>query len=201
MSDRVCWIETVPDDQADGELRRAYDALKRDDGTVHNLYKAFSSFPQVILSSDRLYRDVMHSRDAPLPLWLAELISIQVAHLAGCAYAFTHHSANFRHLYHQAGHGEGEAVVAGLLAGDWSGPPFDEPMRAILDFGDKLALRPNDLAESDIEALRHAGLTDAEISQIVQVAANFAYWVRVINAFGIRLGDETVGKYGNPEVT
>ena len=195
MSDRVCWIETVPDDRADGELRRNYDAVRRDDGTVHNLYLAFSSFPQAMLSSDRLYRDVMHSRDAPLPLWLAELIGIQVAHLACCNYAFTHHSANFLHLYREAGHGQGEAVVAGLKSGDWSGPPFDERMRAILDFGDKLALRPQGMAASDVEALRQAGLNDGEISQAVQVAANFAYWVRVINAFGIQLGDEKVGKY------
>ena len=201
MSDPVCWIETVPDDRADGELRRIYDALKRDDGTVHNLYLAFSRFPQVILSSDRLYRDVMHADDAPLPLWLAELISIQVAHLADCAYAFTHHSANFLHLYREAGHGDGSAVVEGLRAGDWSGPPFDARLRAILDFGDKLALRPRDMAETDINALRQAGLNDAEISQIVQVGANFAYWVRVINALGIRLGDEKIGKYRDADVT
>ncbi len=201
MSDRECWIETVPDDRADGELRRIYHALKRDDGTVHNLYKAFSMFPQATLSSDRLYRDIMHSHDAPLPSWLAELVGIQVAQLARCTYAFTHHSENFLHLYREAGHDEGEAVVAGIRAGDWSGPPFDARMGAILDFGDKLALRPHDMVESDIEALRQAGLNDAEISQVVQVAANFAYWVRVINAFGIQLGNEKIGKYGRPKVT
>ena len=38
---------------------------------------------------------------------------------------------------------------------------------------------------------------DAEIVHLNQVAASFAYWVRVINGLGIRLGDESIGKYGD----
>ena len=201
MSDRVCWIETVPTDQADNLLKQIYDTVKRDDGTVHHLYQAFSSFPQATLSADSLYRDIMHSSDAPLPMWLTELISIQVADLARCTYAFAHHSANFLYLYREAGYTDGKAVVDGLQAGDWSSAPFDQRMRAILDFGNKLTLRPHDITRLDIEALHDAGLNDAEISQVVQVAANFAYWVRVINAFGIQLGNEKVGKYGHTRVT
>jgi uncharacterized peroxidase-related enzyme len=195
MDKDVCWIETVGESDARGETARIYQALKREDGTVHNLYKAFSGYPQATVSADRLYKDVMHTADAPLPLWLAELISIQVAHLAQCTYAFTHHGANFLHLYAEAGHDDGDAIVAALKAGDKDGPPFDAKLRAILNFGEKLALKPQAMRESDIVALRDAGLDDGEISQVVQVAANFAYWVRVINAFGIQLGDERVGKY------
>ncbi len=51
------------------------------------------------------------------------------------------------------------------------------------------------MARDDLATLRRAGLDDAEISQVVQVAANFAYWVRVINAFGIHLGKGRIGRY------
>ncbi len=134
-------------------------------------------------------------------MWLTELISIQVADLAHCTYAFAHHSENFLHLYREAGYTDGKAVVDRLQAGDWSSAPFDQRTRAILDFGNKLTLRPHDITRLDIEALHDAGLNDAEISQVVQVAANFAYWVRVINAFGIQLGNEKVGKYDHTRVT
>jgi len=70
-----------------------------------------------------------------------------------------------------------------------------------LNFSNKLTLRPHDITRPDIETLHDAGLNDAEISQVVQVAANFAYWVRVINAFGIQLGNEKVGKYDYTRVT
>jgi alkylhydroperoxidase family enzyme len=54
------------------------------------------------------------------------------------------------------------------------------------------------MCEADIEQLRALGVSDTEILEAVQASACFAYWVRFINALGVQLGDETIGKYGNP---
>ena len=51
------------------------------------------------------------------------------------------------------------------------------------------------MSEADISALREAGLSDTEILEVNQISANFAYWVRVINGLGIKLGDERIGIY------
>ncbi len=193
MGHDICWVETIDEADASEDLRRVYDQLRRDDGTVHNLYKAFSQFPQVTISADRHYRDLMHAPDAPLPMWLAELVSVQVAILAGCDYALAHHGSNFIHLYEDEN--KAQSIIEAIKAGDWSGDLFDERLRAILTYGEKLTLHPEDMTREDLDLLRKVGLNDSEISQVIQVSAGFSYWVRVINGLGIQLGDEKVGKY------
>lgn len=194
MTKQFSWIPVTEDVEADAGVQAAYDALRREDGAVHNLYRAFAHFPAPVVAADQFYRDVMHTPDAPLPMWQAELLSVDVAILNGCPYAETHHGANFIHLY-------GDAAAAGrmvdaLKRGDLKAAEFDDRTRHLLEFGRKLTLSPEAMESSDIEALRLAGLNDAEISQAVQVTASFAYWTRFINAMGIDIAGEKIGKYG-----
>jgi len=53
------------------------------------------------------------------------------------------------------------------------------------------------MCEADIDALRAQGVSDTEILEAVQSTACFAYWVRFINALGVQLGEETIGKYAD----
>ncbi len=192
MSTRPCWIETIPEHKAEGWLRDAYEQVGRPDGTVHNLYKAFSLWPTPLPWADALYRAILHSDDSVLPKWFQELIATQVAILAGCDYAFTHHGANFKELLGDAA--RGEAMLQALRDGAL-GSVFDEKEAAILRYNAKLAEHPKAMSEADITALREAGVSDTEILEVNQIGANFAYWVRVINGLGIQLGDEKVGLY------
>lgn len=189
----ICWIETIPEHKAEGRLREAYETVSRPDGTVHNLYKAFSLWPTPMPWADALYRAILHSDDAVLPKWLQELISTQVALLADCTYAATHHGANFKALL--GDEARGEEILQALREG---APErvFEEKEAAILRYNAKLAEQPGAMSEADIAALRAAGVSDAEILEVNQIGANFAYWVRVINGLGIRLGDEKIGLYG-----
>ena len=62
----------------------------------------------------------------------------------------------------------------------------------------KLSLAPGEMSAQDLEPLRAAGFCDKGISYIIQLAASFAYWARMINGLGTRLGD-TVGLEGAPQ--
>lgn len=193
MKDDVCWIEVIGEDEAAGVLKDAYDDLMEKDGYVENLYRAFSRYPHAIKSADQAYRDVLHVPDAPLPMWLSEMIGVQVAVIAGCAYALANHGDNMVRLHDDqqlAGR-----MRAALEMRYWDHEVFSPQLRVLLEFGEKLSLQPDQMEKGDIEDLRAAGFDDEQISQIVQVAANFAYWVRVINGFGIQLGAEKIGKY------
>ena len=106
MSDRPCWIETIPEHRAEGPLLEAYEQVGRPDGTVHNLYKAYSLWPTPLPWADALYRAILHSDDALLPKWFQELIATHVAMLANCTYAATHHGANFNALLGDEARGE-----------------------------------------------------------------------------------------------
>ncbi len=192
MSDRPCWIATVPERVAEGRLRDAYTRVGRPDGSVHNLYKAYASRSAVMAQADGLYRAIMHGDENSLPPWLLELVSCQVAILAGCDYALAHHGANLKALLGDAARGE-EMLVA--LREEAFGRVFDVREAAILRYSAKLTHAPQDMVESDIEALRTVGLDDGEILEVNQVSASFNYWVRTINGLGIRIGTEKVGLF------
>lgn len=187
MTNRICWIDVTDESKA----RAAFDSLRRQDGSVHNLYRAFSQFPEPVVAADKFYRDIMHSADAPLPMWLAELLSVDVAIVNECTYAATHHGENFLHLY--GDRDAGNRMIDALKRSDFTS--FEPKVRKLLEFGRKMTTQANQMSESDIVDLREADYSDADISQAVQVTASFAYWTRMINAFGIKLGDEKVGKY------
>lgn len=55
----------------------------------------------------------------------------------------------------------------------------------MLEYAEKLALTPAQIAQADVDALRAAGFTDRAISDIVQVVAYFSYINRVADGIGV----------------
>lgn len=191
MTERFCWIDVTDQDE------QTYDSLRREDGTVHNLYRAFSQFPAPVVSADRFYRDIMHAPDAPLPMWLAELLSVDVAVQNRCDYAAAHHGQNFIDLFEDRD--KALRIVEALKSDTPDSPDIDRRTRALLAYGRKLTKHPEAMTEDDIDTLRAHGFDDAAISQAIQVTASFAYWTRYINAVGLTLGGEKIGKYATTQ--
>ena len=67
----------------------------------------------------------------------------------------------------------------------------------ILAYTRKLTLKPAAMVEADVAALREAGLGDAEIFEVNQIAAHFAYWTRMLNGLGVTAEGERIGWYGD----
>jgi uncharacterized peroxidase-related enzyme len=190
----IAWVATVPQAAATGALAEAYAAVAGPDGQVENLYLAMGHAPRALIAADAQYRALLHDPDSPLAPWLAEMVATWVAELSGCAYAATHHGQNLRD--HIGGGPRTEALLAALRARRPQ-DAGDPGAVAVLRFVQKLTERPAEMAEADVAALRAAGQDDAAISWIVQVAAAFAFWVRVLNGLGVRLGDR-IGLSGAP---
>ncbi|MGB3315203.1 MAG: hypothetical protein WBB85_12385 [Albidovulum sp.] len=179
----VAWVAVIGDAQASGDLAMAYDAVRGADGRVENLYLAMSQTPRAIIAADDHYRAVLHNPDNPLDDWLAEFAGTFVAILCGSDYAALNHGENFR-LYL----GEDASAAAWLAAlrdGNWR-DVLEGRALAVAEFTEKLSLRPAEMDEADIAALRVAGFDDKAISYLVQIVASFAYWARMINALGTR---------------
>ena len=195
MSDvPIAWIKVISQDQADGELAQAYDAVKSADGRVENLYLAMSQTPRAIQPTDAHYLALLHNPDNPLDPWLAELVSTYVAILCGCDYAAQNHGANFAMYLEDAA--RAEAILQMLRDGALEDLQ-EGPMLAALKYTRKLSLTPDRMNIEDVETLRSAGFCDKGISYLVQLIAAFAYWARMINGLGTQLGNE-IGIEGNP---
>ena len=192
MTNDVCWIDSVGEDDADDALKAIYDRIRNPHGGLDNLYRSFSLMPHTIQPADDLYRAVLHAPENQLPKHFSELIGTYVAILAGCDYASTHHGHNYRYLM-------GDRKRAGEVLGHLRAGNLDVCGDArevsALRYVRKLCLEPHRMSAEDVHALSANAWSDTEILEIVQVAATFGYFVRVINGVGVSLKSERIGLY------
>lgn len=65
--------------------------------------------------------------------------------------------------------------------------PLSEADRAMLEYAEKLTLRPWEMVEADVQALRAAGFSDTAILDINQVTGYYAYVNRLADGLGVEL--------------
>lgn len=73
------------------------------------------------------------------------------------------------------------------LKKDWRQADLSQADRAMLGYVEKLTLRPWDMVEADVIALRKAGFSDVAILDINQVTAYYAYVNRLADGLGVEL--------------
>lgn len=70
---------------------------------------------------------------------------------------------------------------------DWRGAGLDEKRRTMLAFAEKLTLTPAAMERGDVDRLRSAGFSDADVLALVEVVAYYAYANRIVDALGAQL--------------
>jgi alkylhydroperoxidase family enzyme len=82
----VAWIETIDENEADAELRRAYEGCADSTtGRAANIMKVHSLSPRSMLDHRALYRTLMFG-PSPLKRYQREMIGVVVAALNNCVY-------------------------------------------------------------------------------------------------------------------
>ena len=76
------------------------------------------------------------------------------------------------------------------LKKDYRAVELSRPDRAMLDYATKLTRAPWTVDESDVQSLHDAGFGDADILDIEQVVAYFAYVNRIADRLGVRVEPE-----------
>jgi uncharacterized peroxidase-related enzyme len=73
------------------------------------------------------------------------------------------------------------------LTTDWRRADLTDADRHMLDYAEKLTLRPWEMSESDVVALRDQGFSDSAILDINQVTGYYAFANRLADGLGIEL--------------
>ena len=90
-------------------------------------------------------------------------------------------------------HGEGLRKLTGddalvqQLKEDWKQADLSNADRAMLVYVEKLTLRPWDMVEADVIALRDIGFSDSAILDINQVTGYYAFVNRLADGLGVEL--------------
>ena len=108
-----------------------------------------------------------------------EMIAAHVSKLNGCDYCLGVHQSTLAGLH----------IDSQVIAAVEEGPEaagVDDRLRPILRFATKLTQTPEDVGQSDIDALRAAGWSDQSIEDTINVIALYSYMNRLVDAFGIK---------------
>ena len=81
----MTWIRTLQDDEAQGRLRKLYDAALERAGRVFGIVRAMSLTPATLDASMGLYRAVMFGR-SPLSRQQREMLAVVVSRANDCHY-------------------------------------------------------------------------------------------------------------------
>ena len=70
---------------------------------------------------------------------------------------------------------------------DFRAADLDPKRMAMLEYVEKLTLTPGEMEHSDVEALRVAGFSDADILAIAEVTGYYAYVNRIADGLGVQV--------------
>lgn len=190
------WIQMISDDDASEELLDVLKLARTPHGTVDNVMRVHSLRPSTMRGHVYLYRSALHDDANTLPMWLQETVASYVSHLNDCPYSFANHWKNARHL--MADPAKADAIGEAIQARDPSAALSGREL-ALMQYAEKLTLRPGEMAEGDIHALREAGLDDGKILEANQIIGYFNYVNRCLNGLGVTTEGDVVGYYAEED--
>ncbi len=186
------WIKMISDDEADDALLDTLRLARTPHGTVDNVMRVHSLRPNTMRGHVILYRAALHDDANTLPMWLQETISSYVSILNDCDYSYANHWANARHLI---GNDTRADAIEVALKARRPETVFDGREFALLEYAAKLTLKPGEMHEDDVAALRKQGVNDGEILEANQIIGYFNYVNRLLNGLGVTTDGDTVGYY------
>jgi uncharacterized peroxidase-related enzyme len=188
------WIKMISDEEADQDLLDALDLSRTPHGTVDNVMRVHSLRPNTLRGHVVLYRAALHDDANTLPMWLQETISSYVSILNNCPYSLANHWANARHLIADTDRAD---TVEKALHSRQPEKAFSGCELALLQYAEKLTLKPGEIVEADVTRLRDNGLDDGQILEANQIICYFNYVNRSLNGLGVTTDNDVVGFYSD----
>jgi uncharacterized peroxidase-related enzyme len=176
-------IDTIPPDEAEGDLAEAYDEILEERGAVANVYQVHSLLPDTMLGHKELYMSLLYGSGG-LSRAHRELVAVVVSAENGCDYCVQHHSDALNRYWDDR-----ERVEA--LAGDPESADLEPRQEALVGWARQVTHRPHDAGEVHVEMMGEAGLSDEEILDVTLVAAYFNFVNRVVLALDVETEEVT----------
>lgn len=183
------FIDTVPEDAASGALADYYRQQRAAWGFLPNYAGAFSTRPDVAEAWAVLNKSVRDGMDRRR----FEIATIAAARALGCTYCAAAHSTFLRDAC-----GDGETMSA--IAADPSGAGLNAQDRAVYEFAAKLAADAASVEQEDVDRLRAAGLSDADVADVVFAVSARSFFTHVLDGLGALLDVQTAETFAPAEL-
>lgn len=174
----VLAVEDLPDD-----LRERIKEVEEKSGFVPNVFLALAHRPAEWRAFFAYHDVLMDKESAALSKADRELIVVATSAANDCLYCVVAHGAIARIRSRNP-------RIADQVATDWRKAELDERQRAMLTFAVKLATRPADVTDDDMDALSAHGFTDDDVWDIGSITALFAMSNRLAHFARIEPNEE-----------
>jgi uncharacterized peroxidase-related enzyme len=173
------WVQTIAPEQATGKLAEAYGWQAKSLGEVTEYTQLGSLHPDLVQLRLQLYKTVEATLTGFTPV--EQKLVVYVTSTLNQ----TPHCASGARLGLEAA-GADPVLVERAVANPLEAGTGSERLDAILHYTALVALTPGATSEADIQRLRAAGLSDADIVALNNLVAYYAYTNRVATGLGLR---------------
>ncbi|MGB3612340.1 MAG: peroxidase-related enzyme [Elainellaceae cyanobacterium] len=155
-----------PTDLSDDKTKSIYDDISAElgFGMVPNLFKSMAVNPNFLEANWHKFRSIILGGE--MPRTLKEMLGVAISQANRSEYALKVHLHGLSVL------GISEEVLQTLTT-DFENCPLPDREKAIIRFGLQAATAPQDLAEASYDDLRHYGLNNEEIFEVIATANLF----------------------------
>lgn len=178
------FIDAVSEDAATGALADYYRQQRAAWGFLPNYAGAFATRPDVARAWNLLNATIRDGMDRRR----FELATIAAARVLRSTYCTAAHSKFLRDVC-------GDEAAIHSIAAEPSGAGLNPIDRAIYEFAVKVASDAASVGQCDIDRLRAAGLSDADIADVAFAAAARSFFTRVLDALGAQLDPQIAGAF------
>jgi uncharacterized peroxidase-related enzyme len=167
----MAYIEMIP--EAEGKLHDLYEGDRKTFGYVPNHLQLFSERPEV----NEAWRALQMSIRKHMRLRDYELVTMAAAQVLSCRYCLLAHGAILLK------NGVSVDQLRAILT-DFHDAGLEPREVAMMDFGHKVAANAYQMTQADTDALRAAGLSDAEILDVTLAATARSFFSQTLEALG-----------------
>ena len=168
----------LPRADLSAEMQGLFDKCEEKIGFIPNVLAAYAHNDAKLSAFATLYNDLMLAPSG-LSKLEREMIAVVVSAENRCFYCLTAHGAAVRQL-------SGDPVLGELLVMNWRAADLSPRHQAMLGFAVKMTRASAEVVESDRQALRAAGFSDADIWDLAAVASFYNMSNRMASAVDMR---------------
>ena len=164
------------------DMRERIDSVAEKTGFVPKVFRALAHRPDE-WRAFFAYHDALMEKEGGLSPADRQLIVVATSAANDCLYCVIAHGAVARIRAR-------DPLIADQVAVDWRKADLTSRQRAMLGFAEKLAVRPADVTEKDLDDLRQHGFDDEDIWDIGAITAFYALSNRMAHLTAMRPNDE-----------
>lgn len=174
-------LQIVQEDEATGRVAESYAHYRERFGrpTVPGILKCFATHPPLLEQMIELASNLLFV-EGHLTRATKEMIATYVSAINACPYCLDSHASFLRQQ------GGTDELLSALFQVNIESSSINSKDRSLLNFVAKVTGESYRISPDDIQLLQDAGWQQEQIAEAVHIAALFACFNRVVNAFGLQ---------------